>query len=230
MKKKLLLSLFAVLALTQTAIAEDSYTRCTAYHTGSDIQKMCGYAKNNVTQTQPITQTPAVQPVPQTSFNRRCSAYHTGSNIQKQCWAAKKNANQGLGVLQPPAGPQQPEAAEPIRPVVMSRSYPVQEYHTHAFDYIAPMAKIIRGGGKEFTRMTPGMYSLINNNGSRGFSLGAPTKETMLNYFSIMMVIPKEYLVVSEVDYETNSVKVFLLTDNDWYKANRSRFPNPRRY
>ena len=187
MKKKILLSLFTILALNQTAIA-------------------------------------------QTSFDRRCSAYHTGSKIQKMCWEAKRNANLAPAVPQPLAVPQQPEAAEPIRPVVMSRSYPVQQYYPFEFDYIAPGAVIIRGGGKEFTRMTPGMYSIINNDGSRVISLGSPTQATMFSYFSVLLGIPKEYLFISQIDYSTNSVKVFLLTDNDWYKANQSRFPSPRKY
>ena len=172
----------------------------------------------------------AVQPAAPApvKFDSQCAVNAFGSEARSQCWASK-SVGKGAGVVQP-LEVKQPKATEPIRPVVMSLDYPVQEYHAHAFDYVAPLAKITGPGAREFTRMQPGMYSLINSDGTRGFSAGAPSKAALVSYFANMMVIPAEHLFISGVDYATNTVVVLLKTDSDWYKANAARFPSARKY
>ena len=71
-----------------------------------------------------------------------------------------------------------------------------------------------------------GYYSSLGANGTtRGaYSLGVPHDDTLLSHFSARLQVPKEYLVIiKEGNGETALVN--LRTDNDWYPANKHRFP-----
>ena len=71
-----------------------------------------------------------------------------------------------------------------------------------------------------------GYYSSLGANGTtRGaYSLGTPHDDTLLSHFSARLQVPKEYLIITkEANGQTALVKI--RTDNDWYLANKHRFP-----